>query len=112
MVQPNQSSELRAFVLQKEAFVLVDQRAVVSTDTDFLHDHVGVAVTTDGDLISAQPDEEDRETFGLVFKIDALEDSVGWIGGMFHVEEGVFSGLVGELSLVVLLAELTLGLLI
>jgi hypothetical protein len=52
-----EGAKLRALILEEQPSVFVHERAVVPADADLLHDHVGVAVPSDGYFVVSQPDE-------------------------------------------------------
>jgi hypothetical protein len=66
--------------------MLVEEGTVTATDTDFLHYYVRITVSPYSDLILSQPYQKHREAFALVLIVDALEDGVGRIRCILHVE--------------------------
>lgn len=79
---------------------------------DFLHYYCRATVSSDCYLFLAQTYQKYRESFALRVEVNLLKDGVRWIGCILQIEQHVLPTLICELWLIVLLAQLTFGLLI
>jgi len=54
-------------------------------DTNLLHNYVWIAIPANGNLFLAQTYQKYGKSFVVIFKIDALENSIRGIGCILHI---------------------------